>query len=120
MEACGHDAAKIELRLAARASQSALLRAQLRLWLAANRADADERDVFDILASATRAFLLALWRPGPVRTMTVEVEATCANGVVELALHDHAGPDGNTVRLHHLLAPGPRLSAQSAQPVATP
>jgi hypothetical protein len=117
----GQETSKLELRLPARAQYSALLRAQLRLWLAANCADGDERDVFDILAAATRAFLLTLAPSGPVRTIVVDVEGLCANGVVELAVTDHAGPGGNTARVDHVLAAVPRLRARgTAQPIATP
>jgi len=101
---CRPDVTRIELRVAARASHAALLRAQLRLWLLANEVE-DEVDVFDVLASATRAFLLALWRPGPLRTITVEIVARYDAGVVELSVHDHAGRGGDTVRLERMLTP---------------
>jgi hypothetical protein len=100
----GPDLTRIEFRVPAREGQAALLRAQLRLWLLANDVG-DETDVFEILASATRAFLLALWRPGPLRTMTLEIAAHYDGGVVELSVHDHAGREGNTVRFGRLLAP---------------
>lgn len=116
----GDDIERLELRLPARSSHSALLRARLRLWLAANRAG-DEDDVLDVLGLATREFLTALSRPGPVRTIEVRVEASYRDGVVRLAVHDHAGPAGNTVQIERLLAPAvgsrPRRAGQW---VATP
>jgi hypothetical protein len=105
------DAARIQFRIPARETQAVLLRAQLRLWLLANEVD-DEADVFEIVASASSAFLFALRRPGPLRTIAVEVSARREADVVEIAVRDHAGPGGNTVRFERLLAP-----QQAAQPV---
>jgi hypothetical protein len=109
---CGRrDATRIGFRIPAREAQAVLLRAQLRLWLLANEVD-DEAAVFEIVAWATSAFLLALRRPGPARTIAVEVTARCDMDVVEIALHDHAAPSGNTARFERVLAP-----PQTAQPV---
>jgi hypothetical protein len=102
--ACG----RLELRLPARASQAALLRAQLRLWLAELRAGDD--DVADVLDSATRGFTRAIER-GRLCTIGVEVEARSTGSAVEVVLHDYAGKDGNTVCLRRTLRPGRRGGA---------
>jgi hypothetical protein len=111
------DRSTLALRLPGRASQSALLRAQLRLWLLANRAG-EPGDAFDILASATRAFLLALWRPGPVRTLWVDVEARYADGVVEVVVHDHGGRGGNSIRFERLVTPVSARASTAAERVS--
>jgi hypothetical protein len=81
-----------------------LLRAQLRLWLMDKQA-LDENDVLDVLAAATQAFTDALRRPGGPRTIAVEVEASCAAGIVEIRFHDYSGGNGNTVELQRPLTP---------------
>jgi anti-sigma regulatory factor (Ser/Thr protein kinase) len=77
----------LSLRLAAKPSQAALLRAHLRLWLAEHRLAEDE--VLDILLAANEAFGNALADPSRLRSIAVHVEASIDDGVVEVVVRDH-------------------------------
>src|SRR5213082_467280 len=105
--ACADDRARLAVRLPALSAQIPLLRAELRIWLMLNRAG-DEVDVTEILAAATRAFLLALGRVDAPRTLAVEVEASYAAGVVDLTVRDHAGATPNVVHVKRLVPPARR------------
>ncbi len=72
----------------------------------------DEYGVLGVLEAASQAFIDALKHPDGPRTIAVEVEASCASGIVEISVHDYSGRNGNTVELQRpLTAPLPRVAA---------
>jgi anti-sigma regulatory factor (Ser/Thr protein kinase) len=124
----------LSLRLAAKPTQAALLRAHLRLWLAEHQPDEDE--LLDILLAANEAFGNAITHAGQPRSIAVHVDASLEDGVVEVVVRDHgrwhegrhgggvglglalmhalmdtvelhAGPEGTTVRLRRALGTQP-------------
>jgi Histidine kinase-like ATPase domain len=104
VDSSGEPDARLRLRLPARAAQAPLLRAELRLWLVRNQ-PADENAVVEILAAATEAFLDALTHPNSPRSIAVEVEASYADGGVDICVRDYAGRNGNTVELWRPMKP---------------
>lgn len=121
----------LSLRLPAKPTQAALLRAHLRLWLTEQRPADDE--MLDILLAANEAFGNAIAHAGQPRSIAVNVDAsTDDDRVVEVVVRDHgrwresrhtrgaglglalmhalmdtvelhAAPDGTTVRLRRAL-----------------
>jgi len=85
--ASDHDHEKLSLRLAARPTQAALLRAHLRIWLAAHHPVDDE--VMDILLAANEAFGNAITHARQPRSIAVHVDAQISDGVVEVVVRDH-------------------------------
>ncbi len=77
----------LSLRLAARPSQAALLRAHLRLWL--TEQSADEAELLDILLAANEAFGNAVTHAHQPRSIAVNVDAGISDGVVEVVVRDH-------------------------------
>jgi anti-sigma regulatory factor (Ser/Thr protein kinase) len=85
--ATGNDHEKLSLRLAARPSQAALLRAHLRIWLAEQHSADDE--ILDILLAANEAFANAITHARQPRSIAVHVDAGINDGVVEVVVRDH-------------------------------
>src|SRR5712692_2464797 len=81
--------ARLNLRLAARPAQAALLRAHLRLWLTEQHAT--ENEVLDILLAATEAFSNAVMHARQPRSIAVHVRGRINQGVVEIVIRDHGG-----------------------------
>jgi anti-sigma regulatory factor (Ser/Thr protein kinase) len=77
----------LSLRLAARPTQAALLRAHLRIWLAEHRAAEDE--ILDILLAANEAFGNAITHAGQPQSIAVHVDATISDGIAEVVVRDH-------------------------------
>jgi len=78
---------KLTLRLGARSTQAALLRAHLRLWLAEQGIPEDE--AHDLLLAANEAFGNALVHSRQPRSIAVHVDASVDDGVAEIAIRDH-------------------------------
>jgi anti-sigma regulatory factor (Ser/Thr protein kinase) len=85
--ATGNGDEKLTLRLGARSTQAALLRAHLRIWLAEQGMAEDE--MYDILLAANEAFGNALVHSRQPRSIAVHVDATVDDGVAEIAIRDH-------------------------------
>jgi anti-sigma regulatory factor (Ser/Thr protein kinase) len=77
----------LNLRLAAKPAQAALLRAHLRIWLAERQAADDE--ILDVLVAANEAFGNAITHARQPRSIAVNVEASMTDDVVEIVVRDH-------------------------------
>jgi anti-sigma regulatory factor (Ser/Thr protein kinase) len=77
----------LTLRLAAKPAQAALLRAHLRIWLAARQSADDE--ILDILVAANEAFGNAITHAHQPRSIAVHVDASMDEDVVEIVVRDH-------------------------------
>jgi anti-sigma regulatory factor (Ser/Thr protein kinase) len=83
----GQPAGRLDLRLPARLRSAALVRVELRWWLTS--AGASEDEVFEIVLAADKAFVNTIEHPCEPRSITIDVKATCEDGVVEVVVHDY-------------------------------
>jgi anti-sigma regulatory factor (Ser/Thr protein kinase) len=83
----GNDSERLSLRLAARPNQAFQLRAQLRVWLVAQRAE--EEEILDILLAADEAFTNAVTHVRQPRSIAVQVDASISEGLVEVVVGDY-------------------------------
>jgi anti-sigma regulatory factor (Ser/Thr protein kinase) len=77
----------LSLRLAARPSQAALLRAHLRLWLTEH--GADESELLDVMLAANEAFGNAVTHARQPRSIAVHIDASLDEDVVQVVVRDH-------------------------------
>ena len=77
----------LSLRVAAKPAQAPLLRAHLRLWLAAQCPAEDE--MLDILLATNEAFGNAVKHAHQPRSIAVHVDASISEGMVEVVVRDH-------------------------------